>query len=82
MHLVNFFSEKKTFKITKKKKIRLLVKEICKVEGVDLSFLNYIFCTDKYLLEINRKHLNHNFLTDIITFDFSEIYFLLKVSEQ
>ena len=72
MHLVNFFSEKKTFKITKKKKIRLLVKEICKVEGVDLSFLNYIFCTDKYLLEINRKHLNHNFLTDIITFDFSE----------
>ena len=72
MHLVNFFSEKKTFKITKKKKIRLLVKEICKVEGVDISFLNYIFCTDKYLLEINRKHLNHNFLTDIITFDFSE----------
>ena len=72
MHLVNFFSEKKTFKITKKKKIRFLVKEICKKEGVRLSFINYIFCTDKYLLEINQKHLNHDYLTDIITFDFSE----------
>ena len=72
MHLVNFFSEKKTFKVTEKKKIRLLVKEICKKENIDLSFLNYIFCTDEYLLKINQKHLNHNFLTDIITFDFSE----------
>ena len=72
MHLVNFFSEKKTFKVTEKKKIRLLVKEICKKEKIDLSFLNYIFCTDEYLLKINQKHLNHNFLTDIITFDFSE----------
>ena len=72
MYLVNFFSEKKTFKVAEKKKIRLLVKEICKKEKIDLSFLNYIFCTDKYLLEINQKHLNHNFLTDIITFDFSE----------
>ena len=72
MHLVNFFSEKKSFQITKKKKIRLLVKEICKNEGYGLSFLNYIFCTDSYLLEINQKYLNHNKLTDIITFDFSE----------
>ena len=72
MHLVNFFSEKKAFNFTQKKKIRLLVKEICNKEGVDLSFLNYIFCTDKYLLEINQKYLNNNFLTDIVTFDFSE----------
>ena len=72
MHLVNFFSEKKSFQITKKKKIRLLVKEICKNEGYVLSFLNYIFCTDKYLLKINQKYLSNNNLTDIITFDFSE----------
>ncbi len=33
--------------------------------------LNYVFCSDKYLLEININHLNHNTLTDIITFDYS-----------
>lgn len=33
--------------------------------------LNYIFCTDDYLLAINQSHLNHNYYTDIITFDTS-----------
>lgn len=34
--------------------------------------LRYIFCSDEYLLEINKQFLNHNTLTDIITFDLSE----------
>lgn len=34
--------------------------------------LNYIFCTDDYLLHINKEFLNHKTLTDIITFDLSE----------
>lgn len=33
--------------------------------------LNYIFCSDDYLLELNIKHLNHNTLTDIISFDYT-----------
>lgn len=33
--------------------------------------INYIFCDDAYLLEINKKYLNHDTLTDIITFDYS-----------
>ena len=37
-----------------------------------LGTINYIFCTDDELLEINVKHLNHNTLTDIITFDYTE----------
>ena len=72
MHLINFFSEKKTFKINNKKKLRLLFKEVCKQEKAVLSFVNCIFCSDEYLHKINKKHLKHNFLTDIITFDFSE----------
>lgn len=34
--------------------------------------LNFIFCSDSYLLAINREYLNHDYLTDIITFDMSE----------
>ena len=72
MHLVNFFSEEKTFKIKNRKKLRLLLKKVCKYEKVNLGYINCVFCSDKHLLEINKKHLKHNFLTDIITFDFSE----------
>jgi len=34
--------------------------------------INVIFCTDDHLLEINRTHLNHDYYTDIITFDYTE----------
>jgi len=34
--------------------------------------LSYVFCTDNYLLELNKKHLNHDTFTDVITFDNSE----------
>ena len=34
--------------------------------------LSIIFCNDEYILELNKKYLNHNYYTDIITFDYSE----------
>ena len=34
--------------------------------------LNYIFCSDDYLLKMNQEHLNHDYFTDIITFDYCE----------
>ena len=40
-------------------------------ESLKEGDINYIFCNDDYLLEINIKYLNHNELTDIITFDYS-----------
>ena len=33
--------------------------------------INYIFCDDEYILEINKQHLNHDYYTDIISFDYS-----------
>jgi len=40
-------------------------------EGFKEGELNYIFCSDEYLLELNIKHLKHNSLTDIISFDYT-----------
>ena len=41
-------------------------------ENKELKHLNYIFCSDEYLLEINKEYLSHDYYTDIITFDNSE----------
>ena len=72
MYLTNFFSEKKSFGIKNKKKTRWLIKKICTDHNKTIGFINCVFCTDDYLLQINKKHLQHNQFTDIITFDFSE----------
>ena len=40
-------------------------------EGKSEGEINYIFCEDDYLLDLNQKHLNHDTLTDIISFDYS-----------
>ncbi len=57
--------------IKQKRKIAFLVKEILKKKRADYN-INYIFCSDDYLLDINKEYLKHKTLTDIITFDLSE----------
>lgn len=45
---------------------------IAGIEKFKIINLSYSFCSDEYLLKINREHLNHDYLTDIITFDLSD----------
>lgn len=44
---------------------------ITEQEGKDLADISIIFCSDEELLSMNQKHLNHDYYTDIITFDYS-----------
>lgn len=45
--------------------------QVCEVEHKTLGEITVVFCSDEYLLEMNRTHLNHDYYTDIITFDYS-----------
>lgn len=60
------------FSLKKKTAIRNWINMILKREGKTSGSISYFFCTDDYLLHINRQFLKHDFYTDIITFDYSE----------
>ncbi|WP_159478453.1 rRNA maturation RNase YbeY [Dyadobacter sp. 3J3] len=70
--MLKFFSEEIDFKLSYPLKTSQWIKTISKSEGYNLGDLNYIFCSDEYLLEINKQYLDHDYYTDIITFDNSE----------
>lgn len=38
-----------------------------------LGAINFIFCDDEYILSVNRQYLNHDYYTDVITFDYCEV---------
>ncbi|WP_373521232.1 rRNA maturation RNase YbeY [Aquiflexum sp.] len=70
---IQFFEEGIKFSLKEKIKHKRWLKTIAENEGFKILELNYIFCTDEYLYQINLDYLNHNTFTDIITFDNSEI---------
>ncbi|WP_337040956.1 rRNA maturation RNase YbeY [Emticicia sp. 17c] len=70
--MINFHNEDVAFKLQQKQKIKNWLKQVIEQEGYVLSELNYIFCSDDYLLQVNIEYLDHDYLTDIITFDNSE----------
>lgn len=45
--------------------------QVCEIESKLLGDVNLVFCSDEYLLDMNRTHLDHDYYTDIITFDYS-----------
>ena len=72
MSVLNFFSEDIDFSLPNPLKTKKWIKKTSESEGYEISGLNYIFCSDEYLLDINKQYLNHDYYTDIITFDNSE----------
>ncbi|WP_419213196.1 rRNA maturation RNase YbeY [Maribacter sp. X9] len=58
------------FKLDKEDVYDVWLKETCKTEGFSINELNYIFCDDDYILKINQDYLQHDYFTDIITFDY------------
>lgn len=72
MPAISFFEEGLSYTLKNKTLVRKWITNTIAAEGFKLSELNYIFCTDEYLLQINQQYLDHDTYTDIITFDNSE----------
>jgi probable rRNA maturation factor len=72
MPAIQFFEEDISYKLKNKTAVRKWITDTIIAEGYKLRELTYIFCSDEYLLQINRQYLDHDTYTDIITFDNSE----------
>ena len=68
---VVFSSEETDFQINNARMFAQWIKNLIGKHKKLLGEINYIFCSDNYLHELNVQHLNHDTLTDIITFDYS-----------
>ncbi len=71
MEKIYFFNEDSSFKLKHKSKLRIWISQIIKENTKKSKAINFIFTSDKHLLSINQQYLNHNTLTDVITFDYS-----------
>lgn len=61
-----------TFSFANRNQCKLFLVQLFKRERQPLEQLTYIFCSDDYLLDINKNFLQHNYYTDIITFELAE----------
>ena len=73
--MIRYFTEDTTFTLKGKRLISKWLKQVAQENGHAVGELNYIFCSDPYLLAINQQFLDHDYFTDIITFDNSDDFF-------
>lgn len=69
---ISFHYQKTGFKFPNRNRLKAFLLSLFKKEQKELNTLTYIFCSDDYLLEINKSFLQHDYYTDIITFELAE----------
>ena len=73
MSQIYFFSEETSFHLENSSIHEKWLSFVAAEENNGINQLNYIFCSDEYLLKINIEHLNHNTFTDVITFEYASM---------
>ncbi|QEC71762.1 rRNA maturation RNase YbeY [Arachidicoccus ginsenosidivorans] len=71
MQIVTFNYLDSALPLKNKTMVKAFIPTIFKKEKKGLNYINYIFCSDESLLELNKQQLNHDYYTDILTFELS-----------
>ena len=69
MNTIHFFKEGIHFRLQHQEQVRQWVSAVVRYHKHQLEEINFIFCGDQYLLQLNKKFLDHDYLTDVITFE-------------
>ncbi len=69
---ISFFCEQVEMPAVHKTLVRNWIKRVAETHGKRVGEISYIFCNDEKILEVNRQYLQHDYYTDIITFDYTE----------
>ncbi len=69
---VYFFCQSINITLKNRTLLKQFVETLFKKEGKRLQVINFVFCSDEHLLKMNQEYLNHDYYTDIISFDLSE----------
>ena len=69
---ISFNKADKNATLANRTALKAFIEKAIKKEGLRIETLQYIFCSDKYILGINKSYLQHDYYTDIISFDLSE----------
>ena len=70
--MVHYFNQDISFRFPQKRLTSRWLQAVAESEGKKLGDISIIFCSDNYLLEVNKKYLKHDYYTDIITFNYCE----------
>lgn len=70
--MIVFYSQSIKFTLKNKIKLRNWINSAIEKENKTSGDISFIFCSDFYLLKLNKSYLKHDYYTDIITFDYSE----------
>jgi probable rRNA maturation factor len=67
--MIQFHNQNIAFSLLQKRKVTHWIKDIISEYNYSAGELNFVFCNDEYILQLNQKFLNHDYYTDIITFN-------------
>ena len=69
---IAYYAEEVKLPAIKKKAVGDWIRKVAALYGKRAGDISYIFCSDEKILEVNKQYLQHDYYTDIITFDYSE----------
>lgn len=70
--MITYNTEDVKMPVFPKRKTSAWIKSVAALHGKTVGDIAYIFCSDEKILDVNRMYLQHDYYTDIITFDYSE----------